>query len=862
MESPITSKLQQAIGCFNARDLAGAERLCAEILGAEPRQADALHLLGIARMAGGRPAEAASLIGRALEVAPRDTAMQENLGMAHVALGDFRAAETAFRKALDLGAAHAQLHMRLGMALATQGRMAEAEPALRAAARGAPDDPEVQINLGGVLASLGRPEEALVCFQKAAELRPQHPDAHYNLGTLFAGMGRDEDAMTAFRKALALDPGSADAWNSLGLLHRNRGQLDEGIACFRKAVAVNARHAPAHSNLGDALRAQGGLADAAASCERALAIQPDFTDALINLGNVRIDQQRLDEAQALYERALQLEPRTTEAHRNLGALFRIQGRLRDALACYRSALDLAPDQAAIHAELGAVLRDGGDLEAAIAAYRKAIALDPGPAWTHCELGDTLKVSGQLEQAAAAYRQALAGDPDNARALDGLVQVNQHMCRWDGIEESWQRLRQLISTGTGTGVSPFSVLSFPASAAEQLACARQWARRALAFAPPLLGAAAGSSAPRARDRLRIGYLSWGFHRHATAYLTAELFELHDRTRFEVFAYAYGPDDGSAIRARIRGACEHFIDISADSHVAAARRIREDGVDILVDLTGYTLGARTWILALRPAPIQVNWLGYPGTLGADCVDVLIADPFIVPEGKEGGYAERILRLPDCYQVNDRRREIAEVVPSRADCGLPARGLVLCCFNQAYKILPEMFGLWMRVLRSVPDGVLWLAEANPWATENLRRAAAGHGVAPERLIFARRKPLPEYLVQFRLADLALDTFPYTSHTAASDALWMGCPLATCAGETFASRVAGSILRSAGLPELVTESPAQYEALVTGLATTPEKLQAVRRKLQENRDSCPLFDTPRFVANLERVYEALFNSLEGRNS
>jgi predicted O-linked N-acetylglucosamine transferase (SPINDLY family) len=849
----LREKLQQAIGCFNTRDLAGTERACAEILGAEPRQPDALHLLGVARMVGGRPAEAASLIGRALEVTPRDAAMQENLGMAHAALGDFPAAEAAFRKALDLGAAHAQLHMRLGMALATQGRMTEAESALRAAAQGAPDDPEVQVNLGGVLASLGRPEQALACFQKAAALRPQYPDAYYNLGTLFASMGRHEDAMSAFRKVLALDPNSADAWNSLGLAHRTRGQTDEGIACFRKAVTLDARHARAHSNLGEALRAQGKLDDAAASCERALAIQPDFTDALVNLGTLRADQQRLDEAQILYERVLRIDPRVVEAHRNLGALFRAQGRLPEALASYRSALSLAPDQAAIHAGLAGILCERGEVEAGIAAYRKAIAIERGAAGIHRELGDALRVIGRLEEAAAVYRDALTLDPDNLRALDGLVQVSQHMCRWDGIAQSWIRLREAISRGAGAELSPFSTLSYSTSASEQLACARQWARRVLASTPlgPERGSA--SSAPRTRDRLKIGYLSWSFHRHATTYLVAEIFELHDRDRFEVFAYAYDPDDGSAIRSRIRAACEHFVDISAESHVAAARRIRHDGVDILVDLTGYTLGARSQILALRPAPVQVNWLGYPGSMGASCMDYIIADPYVIPDGAESCYSEKVIRLPDCYQANDRKREVSDRTPSREECGLPADGFVFCCFNQTVKILPDVFAVWMRILSAVPGSVLWLLESNRWATENLGRAAAALGVAPERLVFAERRPLSEHLARYRLADLALDTFPYTSHTTGSDALWAGCPLATCAGETFASRVAGSILRSAGLPELVTDSLAQYEALVTELATTPEKLQGVRRRLRENRDSCALFDTPRFVRNLEQAYEGM---------
>ncbi|MGH8694533.1 MAG: tetratricopeptide repeat protein, partial [Burkholderiales bacterium] len=354
----------------------------------------------------------------------------------------------------------------------------------------------------------------------------------------------------------------------------------------------------------------------------------------------------------------------------------------------------------------------------------------------------------------------------------------------------------------------------------------------------------------------GYLSRDFHRHAISYLVGELFELHDRGRFEVFAYSYGPDDGSPIRARIMHACEHFTDVSGESFIESAQRIGRDGIDVLVDLKGYTLGPRTQILALRPAPVQVNWLGFPGTMGADCIDYLIADPFIIPEGLEQHYAETVVRLPHCYQINDRLREVSDRVPSREECGLPNDAFVFCCFNQAYKILPETFDRWMRILRAVPGAVLWLLETNRWAVENLRRSAVERGVAAERIGFAPHQPLADHLARYRLADLALDTFPYTSHTTASDALWMGCPLVTRAGETFASRVAGSILISAGLRELVTDNASDCERKVLELATRPAKLKALRGRLQESRDTCALFDTPRFVKNLEAAYEKMFEA------
>ena len=854
MSNDLNEKLQQAFGRFTARDLAGTERLCVEILRAVPQHPDALHLLGVVHMVSGKPREAVSFINRALKVAPRDAAMQENLGMARAALGDFRAAEAAFRQALALGASHAQLHMRLGLALGAQGKRADAVSALRAAAGLSPGDADVQLNLGNALAESGQGEEALGCYRKVLALRPDYAPAHFNLGSLLRNMGRLEEAEPSFRQALAAAPGDPDIHNNLGLLYERQGRFEDAESSYWQALARDPGHVHSRNNLGNVLRKQARLDEAVACFEIVLSQAPDHVDAHINLGNARADQGRHSDARTHYEKALRLEPRNFEAHCNLGGLLKLQGRVAEAIAHYRRALAIDPKQALAHRGLGAAHRQAGDLDSAVACFQTANELDPGHADTQFDLAETFKLQGRLDSAVASYERALALNPDHSLALGGLIYLRQHMCDWDGIDGLWQRLRGAVMGKAGAAVSPFSFLYMPFAADEQLVCARQWARQMLGHLEAARSGLGLGDPPRRRHpRTRIGYLSWDFHQHATSYLMAELFELHDRSRFEIFAYSYGPDDGSPIRARISSACEHFVDVASESFVETAQRIRRDGIDILVDLKGYTMGSRPEILALRPAPIQVNWLGYPGSMGPACVDYLLADSFIVPEGAERHYSERVVRLPGCYQVNDRKREIDERMPDRCENGLPASGVVLCCFNLSAKILPDVFDAWMRIMRAVPESVLWLLETNRWAVENLRRAAADHGIAPDRLVFAPHRPVSEHLARYRLADLSIDTFPYTSHTTASDALWASCPLVTRVGETFASRVAGSILRNAGLPELVTDSLAQYERLVIELATNPEKLQAVRRKLQENRDSCPLFDTPRFVRNLESAYEEM---------
>jgi predicted O-linked N-acetylglucosamine transferase (SPINDLY family) len=849
-------KLRDAFGRFQAQDLVSAERLCIEVLRESPRYPDAMHLLGVVRLATGSVGEAVSLISGALEGKPQDPVVLEHLGLARVAQGDYAAAERAFRRAIAQGGQHGVLHMRLGMALASQGKFAEGLPALREAAARSPDIPDVHLNLGNTLAARGELDQALASYNRALELQPDNPHIHFNLGNLHRIAGRLEEAVAAYQRVLAVVPHDPDTHNNLGLVYERQQRLDEAAACYRQTLALAPDHVHALSNLGNVLREQGRLDEAAESCDRALAIRADFTDALINLGNVRAQQGRRQEARSLYERVLRLEAGNAEAHRNLGTLFKSQGQHDEAIRSFRRALERNPANASAHLDLGGAYLEGGVLDAAAACFRKALAILPDSAEASCRLAETLKLQGRLDEAVVRYERALALEPRSLSALGGLMHTRQHMCDWAGFEQGWERLRGELAAANDGEVSPFSVLSLPSSAEAQLACATAWARRhvePIAAARPALGF--DFSTRQARDRLRIGYLSWGFHRHATGYWAPELLELHDRSRWEVLAYSYGPDDGSEIRARIRSACDRFIEIERESHLAAARRIYDDAVDVLVDLTGYTLGTRPQIIALRPAPVQVNWF-YPGTMGTACMDYFVADPFVVPPGLERHFSERVVRLPDCYMITDRKRPVSAHTPSRAQCGLPDSGIVFCCFNQVYKILPETFDLWMRIMRSVPGSVLWLAEANPWATDNLRRAATARGVAAERLVFAPRKPLPDYLVQYRLADLALDTFPYTSHTTASDALWVGCPLVTCVGDTFASRVAGSVLINAGMRELVTDNPADFERMVRELATSPDRLQDLRRRLRETRDTCALFDTPRFVRNLENAYEDMFKA------
>ena len=772
-------------------------------------------------------AGAARLCGEILRQAPRNPQALHLLGLVRLMSGDASEAASLVNRALETSPRDVVMLENLGLAHLAAQDYARAESAFRKALALGASHGLLYMRLGLALGSQGRLAEAVDALRTAAGNAPADPDVHLNLGNALAESGQTEQAAASYRRVLTLQPDHVNAYFNLGTLFMRVGRLDDAAAAYRSALAHAPDHAEAHNNL----------------------------------GLVYEQQARTDDAIACFRRALELNPGQRQSHNNLGRALRLQGRREEALTHYRRALELDPNQADGCNELGSALRECGKLVEAEACYRKAIALEPNQPHAHYNLAEILKLQGRLDEAAALDQQALALQSDFYPALGALIHLHQHMCDWDGIEELWQRLKHEAIGKIGAGVSPFSLLSQPTSADEQLACARAWAARELA---PLAATRSRlgfdfSDRRRASRKLRIGYLSWDFHQHATSYLIAELFEIHDRDRFEIHAYSYGPDDGSAIRARIGRACDRFTDVADQSYAAAAQAIYSDEVDVLVDLKGYTQGSRSQIMALRPAPVQVSWLGYPGTMGTDCIDYMIADPFIIPAGMERCYSEQVVRLPDCYQINDRRREISGRRLTREECGLPARGMVFCCFNLAYKILPDVFARWMRIMQAVPDSVLWLLDANPWASRNLRRAAAAQGVAPERLVFAPRQPLAEHLARYRLTDLALDTFPYTSHTTASDSLWAGCPLVTCSGETFASRVAGSILINAGMPELVTASFEEYEQRVLDLAASPTQLGDLRRRLEENRDTCPLFDTPRFTRNLERAYEQMVAAVRG---
>ncbi len=601
----------------------------------------------------------------------------------------------------------------------------------------------------------------------------------------------------------------------------------------------------------------GRLNEAAEAYRQAIALQPDDPETHYNLGNIYLDMGQADKAVASYLAAEALAPGHPQILLQLGNAYSAKGQSTEAVAAFRRALLLDPEDAAIHFNLGNVLRELGQPEQAADSYRMAIKLTQTDADSHNNLGNVLRELGRLDEAIASYEVALRLNPRLHHAKVHLVHQKQHICDWRGMESDVEEIRSWVINMPQAQISPFAFLAMPGTtAAEQKKCSDNWSKTR--FIRLIKNKLIYTKNPVSTARkLKIGYLSSDFRLHPLAFLVTELIELHDRSRFEIYAYSYAPDDKTAERRRLEQAFDHFVDIRPLSLPAAAQRINNDGIDILVDLTGFTQTSRSGIAAMRPAPLQVNWLGFPGTMGgldgAPLFDYILGDAYVTPLKQADDYAEKLALLPRCYQPNDRKRPIGRQ-PSRNDCGLPDDAFVFCCFNQTFKILPQMFDIWMRLLKTQPGSVLWLLECNRWAKANLCREAELRGINPDRLVFAPRVPIAEHLARHALADLFLDTLPYNAHTTASDALWMGLPIVTCSGDTFAGRVAGSLLTAAELPELITCSLAGYEQLAMRLAANPDELAAIREKLRLGRDKSPLFDTSQMAGQLEQAYTTMW--------
>jgi protein O-GlcNAc transferase len=635
----------------------------------------------------------------------------------------------------------------------------------------------------------------------------------------FHHQGNLAEARRCYRAILKLHPSQFDVLHGFGVLEAQFGRFDEAHRLLSRAVQINPGSGEAHLNLGKVYTSLNRPDAALRGYDAALVIDANNVEALVLRSNVLLGLSRYADALAGYERALVIAPDHAEALNRCGIALHQLGRSDEALASYSKALTAAPDYA--------------------------------EAWNH--RGNLLRDLGRHEEAIRDFARVVQLNPDYEYAAGALAGLKLQTCDWDSYDQQTRHIVADVKAGKRS-IAPFTFLAMSDSTSDQLQCSRTCSRDRFPAAPTPLCA----KSHYRHDRIRLAYISSDLQDHATAYLMAGLFEGHDRTRFEVTAVSLGPDQPDAMRLRLKTAFERFVDARRHSDLEIARLLRELEIDIAVDLKGYTQGGRTGIFALRPAPVQVNYLGYPGTLGADYIDYILADRCVIPEEHYAAYTEKVVYLPDTYQVNDSARIISAQTPGRTGAGLPEQGFVFCSFNNSYKITPPLFEIWMRLLRSVEGSALWLLGDNTAATRNLRQAAAARGVAPERLIFADRVKVEDHLARHRLADLFLDTLPYNAHTTASDALWVGVPLVTCLGTTFAGRVAASLLQAVGMPELITQSLEEYEALALSLATDPVRHANIKATLANNRTTHPLFDTDRFRRHIEAAYATMWEQCQ----
>lgn len=703
---------------------------------------------------------------------------------------------------------------RLGLAALRRGDPQAAVDALQHVAQGQPWQPAAWLNLGAALRSAGRAQEALRCYDRAIALAPALPEAHNNRANALVDLARFEEALVSCDRALGLRPAYPQALNNRAI-----------VLCRLKRPR-----------------------DALASLDRALALQPQFAAAYANRAAALIDCDRPEDALADCGRALQIDEHQADARNNQGLALHRLGRPAEALDALDRALRLHPGYAEAHVNRGNALRELGQHDEGLASIDRALQLQPDLVGAHNDRARLLADLGRYEEAAAGFARVVEQVPDFELAAGHLMHCRLHGCDWTDYEASLARLLAAVAGGA-LAVAPLWCLDLTDSAALQLACARTFARCRGPRGVVALPATGHKSSPRAAGRLRVAYLSSDFRDHAVSRLLAGIFEQHDRSRFEVIGISLSAPDQTDLGRRVSAAFDRWEEASRLTDAEIADLIRGLEVDVLVDLNGWTRGMRPGVLARRPAPVQVNYLGYPGTSGADYMDWLIADDFVIPEATRGSYSERVTCLPGVFQANDDRRA-AGATPTRAAAGLPPDAIVLGSFGRANKLTPALFDVWCRFLRASRDSVLWLVADGDTIRRNLLHEAERRGIGSDRLLFAPRLPYDEHLARLPLADLALDTFPFNGGSTTSDVLWAGVPVLTRAGEAFASRMTGSLLQALGLPELITRDLNEYARAGLELLQRPADLRALRSRLEANLRTTRAFDSRARCRELEAAY------------
>ncbi|KAK1293904.1 putative UDP-N-acetylglucosamine--peptide N-acetylglucosaminyltransferase SEC [Acorus calamus] len=807
----------------------------------------------------------------AIELRPNFSDAWSNLASAYMRKGRLNEAAQCCRQALALNPRLVDAHSNLGNLMKSQGLIQEAYNCYLEALRIQPTFAIAWSNLAGIFMETGDLNRALVYYKEAVKLKPTLADAYFNLGNIYKALGLPQEAITCYQRALQGRPDYAMAYGSLAGIYSEQGQLDMAIIHYKQAIACDAGFVEAYNNLGNALKSAGKVDEAISCYQSCLAFQPSHPEALTNLGNIYMEWNMLSVAASFYKATLAVTTGLSAPFSNLAVIYKQQGNYADAISCYNEVLRIDPLAADGLVNRGNTFKEVGRVSEAIQDYLRAVTIRPTMAEAHANLASAYKDSGHVEAAIKSYKQALILRPDFPEATSNLLHTLQCVCDWDDRDNKFVEvegiIRRQIKMSILPSVQPFHAIAYPIDPILALEISRKYAANCTlvasryglsAFEHPTPLPVKSSSR---NGRLRVGYVSSDFGNHPLSHLMGSVFGMHNRENVEVFCYALSQNDGSEWRQRIQVEAENFIDVSFMSSDRIARTINEHKIQILINLNGYTKGARNEIFAMQPAPIQVSYMGFPGTTGANYIDYLVTDEFVSPTRFSHIYSERLVHLPHCYFVNDykqRNRDVLEPIcrHKRSDYGLPEDKFIFACFNQLYKMDPEIFTTWCNILKRVPNSALWLLKFPAAGEMRLRAFAASQGVRPDQIIFTDVAAKGEHIRRSALADLCLDTPLCNAHTTGTDVLWAGLPMVTLPLEKMATRVAGSLCLATGVgEEMIVSSMKEYEEKAVSLALNRPKLQALTNKLKAVRLTCPLFDTARWVRNLERAYFKMWN-------
>jgi protein O-GlcNAc transferase len=881
--SPLQKKINSIIAIFSSGQIQEALDSVRALIKEYPNEPVPYNISGACYAALGQLDEAVKNYKKSLTIKPDYAEAHNNLAATLQELGQMDATVKHYKKALAIKPDYAEAHNNLGNVLNDLGQLDAAVKSYELALTVKPDYAEAFNNLGSTLKELGQLDTAIKSYEQILTINPNLVEAHNNLGITLKELNQHDAAVKCFERALAIKPDYVDAHSNLGISQQELGQLDAAVKSYEKALAIKPDYAEAHYNLGNALYDLGQLDAAVKSYEKALAIKPDYSEGHNNLGNALRDLNQLDAAVKCFERALAIKPDYADAHNNLGISLQELDQLDEAVKCFEKTLTIKPDYAEVHYNLGNALKklsrldaavksfeqalaikpdfaDGynnlgltlmelDQLDAAIRCYDKALAIKPDFAEAHYNLGNTLTILNQMNAALISFERALVLNPELYFLLGHSLHTKMHLCLWDDLPNNLNELTKKINNNEKV-IEPFTLLALTDDPEIQRKTAEIFTHKKYQKNHDLSGI---ERYPK-HKKIRIGYFSADFKEHPVSALTAELYEIHDRNQFEIHAFSYGPDTKDKMNLRIKAGVDHFHEVRMMSHKDVVLLARSLEIDIAVDLGGHTQDARTGIFALLAAPIQISYIGYIGTMGANYYDYLVADQTMIPDKNQKYYSEKIVYLP-CFQVNDSTKSPPATIFTRKDLGIPEEGFVFCCFNNTFKITPTTFDSWGRILEKVNGSVLLIYADSDTAKINLTKEITVRGIDPSRLIFGKRLSKPEYLARYRVADLFLDTHPYNAGTTASDALRMGLPVLTYLGNSMVSREAASVINAVNLPELITTNQKEYESLAIELATHPEKLKIIKDKLASNLSTAPLYNTKLFTKNLESAYTEMYD-------